>query len=251
MSDKYKLDIKQPKKETKPKKKVVKKKKMRIDDDALVVRKNKTKHGGSYRGGRKPKQYEYGVKKTVFVNPNDLDNAKKILKHLKSERVYDNSNQYRKRKLREFEQQLQNAKTKNQKEQFIKDFNRYLGIRKDGSLNFNRKKANFRKENGEWVVGIRVAEKKNNTSKASTQQDGLRKRIYRDKGDWNSIWNEMKSILAEYNLPTYWTDFYSDLYPDWVDRARQACEDLHPFIEDISGEQFIDLCDELIKRYGW
>lgn len=182
-----------------------------------------------------------------FVNVKTYSGAKQVLKHLSSGIAYKSANDYRKWKIRQFNKMFKPNLSAKEKREVVAKFNKFLGINKSGKISKSRRKITLKVENGNILTPIRI-------------RSGKRKKpninLPRTKGvaskDWGAVWEDVKDILMEFNATGYFTDFISDLYPDWVERVKNACGlYVDDIFERLTGGQFIELCIEFLKKYGW
>lgn len=171
--------------------------------------------------------------KTIEVSVDSYRNMKLILNSLKKRKFKPHIN----RKIRYFEQLAKGAKSKTVRTQFEKEFRRFLGIRKDGSIGVFRK-AELKRGNGTPIATIRIRNRKKKSAK----------KLFRlwNENDFNQEnWAQIKEVLIEYNAFDYFDFFYSDMYPSWVDRLKKRLG-----FDDMPSQYFLELIYEGLMRWG-
>lgn len=159
-----------------------------------------------YRVESKPVGYHIGF--------NNYKDYKLVINALSKQRSLKNKTKYQQKRIKEL-LALSKNRSKIGKAEFEKKIKRFLGIRKNNTLNLNKS----------TKYGIKMG------------VDGLvfrtikRKRVYgpidHTITEWNKRyvednWEDIASILNEYNVLAYFQNFMDPEYSDWFERVTAA-----------------------------
>lgn len=171
----------------------------------------------------------------IEVSLDSYKNLKKVLNAL--DKRADKLSYYNRNRIKYFLQLSKLGKSSAVREQFVKEFSKYIGIKKNGKVG-SRKKVDIRSTPDGLTASIRVNVRKKRS-----------RRVFRDYFDFNEIteqdWKEIRAILLEYNAFDYFDFFYTDMYPGWVDRVKKRLGN-----ENIPSHYFLELIYEWMKKYG-
>ena len=173
-------------------------------------------------------------KKLKYVNISTYKGSKQVIDYYARVTSSKTHNYYFRKRIKDFQNQAATLRTKAEREKFTKDFNKFIGFTQNGVGN-RKTKATIRSEGqGNNMVLIRVGAR---SHAKNVSKKPIKKSI-----------EEMKDLILdkvrEFNGLNYWSFFYADIYPDWVDRCKEACG-----LENLTSRQFLDLVREIINRW--
>lgn len=152
-----------------------------------------------------------GRKKAIIKDQVYLDTSaglKRALLHLR-DLGKDVLSSYQQKRVKQFLKEYNvnsHDYTRAQKNDLNKRVQRWLGIKKSGSISKSRKQPiDFRIHNGRWTALV-------NTNTAKTKNAIPMRGI----GDLMYNWNHIKPILKEFSIMDYENDFYTGLYLGWI-----------------------------------
>ena len=170
-------------------------------------------------------------KKLKYVNVSTYRGAKQVVDYFSRVTSSKTHDYYFRKRIKDFQNQAMTLRTKAEREKFAKDFSKFIGFTQNG-VGKRKTKATIRSEGpGNNMVQIRIGARKGHSKKKITKDIEQMKDVILDK-------------VREYNGLNYWSFFYADIYPDWVDRCKEACG-----LENLSSRQFLDLVKEIINRW--
>lgn len=151
------------------------------------------------------------AKKPTTVSISGYKDFKFVIKQLQKKQSLKSKSKYQQRRIKELSQ-LSKSRSKLGKAEFEKKLKRFLGIRKNGSINANKAK--------QFGIKKGVHDFTFNTI--------IRKKvpIIVDIGDvyeWNvdyimENWPEIAQVLSEWNVLNYFQEFQQPEYSDWFTR---------------------------------
>lgn len=151
------------------------------------------------------------AKRATTVSVRTYKDYKFVIKQLQKKQSLKSKSRYQQRRIRDLAK-LAKSRTKVGKAEFEKKLKRFLGIRKDGSINANKSK--------QFGIKKGVHDFTFNTI--------IRKKvpIIVDIGDvyeWNvdyimENWPEIAQVLSEWNVLNYFQEFQQPEYSDWFTR---------------------------------
>lgn len=173
-------------------------------------------------------------KKLKFVNVSTYKGSKQVLDYLSRTTSTKTHNYYFRNKVKEFQNRAKSLRTKAEREAFTKSFNKFIGFTKTG-IGSRKTKATIRSEGqGNNMVLIRIGAR-------GHAKNVSKKPIKKDLEDMKQ---EIIDKVREYNGLNYWNFFYSDTYPDWVDRCKESLG-----LDNLTSRQFLDLVKEILNRW--
>lgn len=147
---------------------------------------------------------------------NNIKGIKKIIDINLRPENYKALNWRQKAKYKAFKKELDSGNYN--RDEFVKRFMKYQGVRKDGTLsNKFKKKGVYKKQGDNWFISLTFKPKQRyKTSNNNSIEDFI------------INWPAIREKVNEFNVLQYQSDFSSDWYIDWVDRFKKAigCEQL-------------------------
>lgn len=182
------------------------------------------------------KKYNFELKPIGYhIEYNRYKDYKLIIKNLSKKSSLKTKTKYQQKRIKEL-LALSKKRSKADKIEFEKKIKRFLGIRKDNTLNY--KKAT--------KYGIKMG------------VDGFvfrsikRKRVYEDLkfsiAEWNKQyvednWEDIAQILNEYNVLLYFQNFMQPEYSDWFERLTDNMG-----LSGIGYSRFLNPIMEILKK---
>lgn len=177
-----------------------------------------------------------GRKKAVINDQVYLDTSAGLKRALKHITEFGDSvlSDYQKRRVRQFLKEYDNQDySRAEKNDLNKRVQRWLGIKKDGSISKNTKKPiDFRLKGGRWTALVKTGKAK---SKYTVPVKGV--------GDLMYNWDVIKSILKEFSILDYENDFLSGLYIGWINNLAARL--------NITGIDNLELLDWIFALLHW
>lgn len=151
-------------------------------------------------------------KKPITVSVSKYKDFKFVIKQLQKKQSLKSKSRYQQKRIKELSN-LSKSRSKLGRAEFEKKLKRFLGIRKNGSINANKaKQFGIKKGVHDFTFNTIIRKKVPN--------------IIIDNFDfyeWNvdyimEHWNEIAQILSEWNVLNYFQEFQQPEYSDWFTR---------------------------------